>query len=104
MRRRISIRGCVRPSRYFQTRTRRILCRVSGLVLSDLDHSTVSYLGPDVGVSEAEFAFGFFLTKDPNGDAGNQRSIEEGAEQEEDVDGHGTVPGRSGIRLVGIPT
>ena len=52
MRRRISLRGCVRPSvrpsvrssvrrsvvpsvpRYFQTRTRRILCRVSGLVLS----------------------------------------------------------------------
>ena len=50
MRRRISIRGCVRPSvrpsvrrsvgpsvrpsvpRYFQTRTRRIWCRVSGLV------------------------------------------------------------------------
>ena len=43
MRRRISIRGCVRPSvvrpslrpsvpSYFQTRTRRILCRVSGLV------------------------------------------------------------------------
>ena len=43
MRRRISIRGCVRPlvrrsvrpsvPSYFQTRTRRILCRVSGLVL-----------------------------------------------------------------------
>ena len=39
MRRRISLRGCVRPSvhpsipSYFQTRTRRILCRVSGLVL-----------------------------------------------------------------------
>ena len=38
MRFRISIRGCVRRSvgpsvpRYFQTRTRRILCRVSGLV------------------------------------------------------------------------
>ena len=42
MRRRISIRRCVRPSvrrfvgpsvpRYFQTHTRRILCRVSGLV------------------------------------------------------------------------
>ena len=42
MRRRISIRGCVRwsvrpsvPS-YFQTGTRRILCRVSGLVISSL--------------------------------------------------------------------
>ena len=52
MRRRISIRGCVRPSvhpsvrqsvrpsvrlsvpSYFQTRTRRILCRVSGLVVT----------------------------------------------------------------------
>ena len=46
MRRRISIRGRVRPSvrpsvppsvpRYFQTRTRRILCRVSSLVFLSL--------------------------------------------------------------------
>ena len=54
MRRRISIRGCVRPlvrrsvrlsvPRYFQTRTRRILCRVSGLVtLPKLNYSAATY-------------------------------------------------------------
>ena len=54
MRRRIFIRGCFRPSvgpsihpyvpRYFQTRTRRILCRVSGLVCVEKKSHQKSFL------------------------------------------------------------
>ena len=60
MRRRISIRGYVPPSvgpsvpRYFQTRTRRILCRVSGLVVTNFYSATRRLKRAESGENELQ--------------------------------------------------
>ena len=52
---------------------------------------------------KSEFALGFFLEKNSGRHARNEELVHDDADEEKDVNGHGTVPVGVSVGRVGIP-